>query len=167
MIKNYSLQQLPEIAKEVLQFAKYKVVLFYGEMGVGKTTLIKEIVKQLGVTDNQAEGGLGSLMQLAKGSLSSGEFSQLSDSVPNMSTLLAAAPLLTSGDGGGMTDMLAGAGGLASSLGGIATLTEQFKALGLSSDMISQFATMAISYFSSDGSGAGALLQKGLGSILG
>lgn len=51
MIKNYSLQQLPEIAKEVLQFAKYKVVLFYGEMGVGKTTLIKEIVKQLGVLD--------------------------------------------------------------------------------------------------------------------
>lgn len=51
MIKNYSLHQLPEIAKEVLQFAKYKVVLFYGEMGVGKTTLIKEIVKQLGVLD--------------------------------------------------------------------------------------------------------------------
>ncbi|WP_456377188.1 tRNA (adenosine(37)-N6)-threonylcarbamoyltransferase complex ATPase subunit type 1 TsaE [Lutibacter sp.] len=51
MIKNYSLQQLPKIAKEVLQFSKHKVVLFYGEMGVGKTTLIKEIVKQLGVLD--------------------------------------------------------------------------------------------------------------------
>lgn len=52
MIKNYTLQQLPEIAKEVLKLAKNKVVLFYGEMGVGKTTLIKEIVKQLGVLDN-------------------------------------------------------------------------------------------------------------------
>lgn len=51
MIKNYSLQQLPEIAKEVLQFSKHKVLLFYGEMGVGKTTLIKEVVKQLGVLD--------------------------------------------------------------------------------------------------------------------
>ena len=51
MIKNYSLQHLPEIAKEVLQFAEHKVLLFYGEMGVGKTTLIKEIVKQLGVLD--------------------------------------------------------------------------------------------------------------------
>ena len=49
MIKNYSLHQLPEIAKEVLQNSKHKVLLFYGEMGVGKTTLIKEIVKQLGV----------------------------------------------------------------------------------------------------------------------
>jgi len=51
MIKNYSLQQLPQIAKELLQFSKYKIVLFYGDMGVGKTTLIKEIVKQLGVSD--------------------------------------------------------------------------------------------------------------------
>jgi len=52
MIKNYSLDQLPEIAKDVLQFSKHKIVLFYGEMGVGKTTLIKELVKQLGVSDN-------------------------------------------------------------------------------------------------------------------
>ncbi|NOR29022.1 MAG: tRNA (adenosine(37)-N6)-threonylcarbamoyltransferase complex ATPase subunit type 1 TsaE [Lutibacter sp.] len=51
MIKNYSLHQLPEIAKEVLQFAEHKVLLFYGEMGVGKTTLIKELVKQLEVLD--------------------------------------------------------------------------------------------------------------------
>ena len=52
MIKNYSLGELPEIAKDVLQFSKHKILLFYGEMGVGKTTLIKELVKQLGVTDN-------------------------------------------------------------------------------------------------------------------
>jgi len=52
MIKNYSLNQLSKIAKEVLLFAEHKILLFYGEMGVGKTTLIKEIVKQLGVSDN-------------------------------------------------------------------------------------------------------------------
>ena len=51
MIKNYSLKQLPEIANEIIQFAKHKVILFYGEMGVGKTTLIKELAKQLGVSD--------------------------------------------------------------------------------------------------------------------
>jgi len=51
MIKNYTLQQLPEIAMEVLKCAKHKVLLFYGEMGVGKTTLIKELVKQLEVLD--------------------------------------------------------------------------------------------------------------------
>ena len=52
MIKNYSLGELPEIAKDVLQFSKHKILLFYGEMGVGKTTLIKELVKQFGVVDN-------------------------------------------------------------------------------------------------------------------
>ncbi len=51
MIKNYTLEELPTIAKEVIKTAKNKVLLFYGEMGVGKTTLIKEIVKQLGSSD--------------------------------------------------------------------------------------------------------------------
>ncbi|MHB1146470.1 MAG: tRNA (adenosine(37)-N6)-threonylcarbamoyltransferase complex ATPase subunit type 1 TsaE [Lutibacter sp.] len=51
MIKNYCLEELPAIAKEVIKSAKNKVLLFYGEMGVGKTTLIKEIVKQLGSFD--------------------------------------------------------------------------------------------------------------------
>lgn len=51
MIKNYSLNEIPEIAKEIIQSAKHKVLLFYGEMGAGKTTLIKEIVKQLGSLD--------------------------------------------------------------------------------------------------------------------
>ena len=52
MIKSYTLEELPAIAKEVIKSAKNKVLLFYGEMGVGKTTLIKEIVKQLGSQDN-------------------------------------------------------------------------------------------------------------------
>ena len=51
MIKNYTLEELPAIAKEIIKSAKNKVLLFYGEMGVGKTTLIKEIVKQLGSLD--------------------------------------------------------------------------------------------------------------------
>ena len=29
-----------------------KIIAFYGEMGAGKTTLIKEICKQIGVSDN-------------------------------------------------------------------------------------------------------------------
>ncbi|WP_298368997.1 tRNA (adenosine(37)-N6)-threonylcarbamoyltransferase complex ATPase subunit type 1 TsaE [uncultured Lutibacter sp.] len=52
MKKNYTLGQLPQIASDVIEAAQQKVLLFYGEMGVGKTTLIKEIVRQLGVLDN-------------------------------------------------------------------------------------------------------------------
>lgn len=52
MNKNYNLNQVTNISKELLQLVKSKILLFYGEMGSGKTTLIKEIVKQLGVVDN-------------------------------------------------------------------------------------------------------------------
>lgn len=52
MKRNYTLEQLEEVALEVIAKAEHKIVLFYGEMGVGKTTLIKEIFKQLQVMDN-------------------------------------------------------------------------------------------------------------------
>ncbi|RCS26965.1 tRNA (adenosine(37)-N6)-threonylcarbamoyltransferase complex ATPase subunit type 1 TsaE [Polaribacter sp. WD7] len=52
MNKTYSLEDLDLISKEVITSTKNKTLLFYGEMGVGKTTLIKEICKQLGVLDN-------------------------------------------------------------------------------------------------------------------
>lgn len=51
MNKKYNLNQVSNIAKEVISLAKYKILLFYGDMGSGKTTLIKEIVKQLDVDD--------------------------------------------------------------------------------------------------------------------
>ncbi|MFT6700113.1 MAG: tRNA threonylcarbamoyladenosine biosynthesis protein TsaE [Porticoccaceae bacterium] len=52
MDKNYSLQDLSLIASEIISSAKSKTLLFYGEMGVGKTTLIKEICKELKVQDS-------------------------------------------------------------------------------------------------------------------
>ena len=47
----FNVNDLPHIAKEILLKVPNKTLLFYGSMGVGKTTLIKEISKQLGVTD--------------------------------------------------------------------------------------------------------------------
>jgi tRNA threonylcarbamoyladenosine biosynthesis protein TsaE len=52
MNKNYSLENLHSIASEIMMAAENKTLLFYGQMGVGKTTLIKEICKKLGVLDN-------------------------------------------------------------------------------------------------------------------
>ena len=52
MNKNYSLDNLSEIASEIIASAENKTFLFFGEMGVGKTTLIKEICKTLGVKDS-------------------------------------------------------------------------------------------------------------------
>ncbi|MGE0567127.1 MAG: tRNA (adenosine(37)-N6)-threonylcarbamoyltransferase complex ATPase subunit type 1 TsaE [Bacteroidia bacterium] len=44
-----NLQQLPDVSKKILEkFPSYRIFTFYAEMGCGKTTLIKAIVKQLG-----------------------------------------------------------------------------------------------------------------------
>ncbi len=51
MNKNYSLDELSYISKEIIASVTSKTLLFYGSMGVGKTTLIKEICKQLGILD--------------------------------------------------------------------------------------------------------------------
>ncbi|WP_196888625.1 tRNA (adenosine(37)-N6)-threonylcarbamoyltransferase complex ATPase subunit type 1 TsaE [Aureivirga sp. CE67] len=48
---DYTLENLPEVADFVLKNTSNKVLLFYGEMGAGKTTLIKELAKKIGVND--------------------------------------------------------------------------------------------------------------------
>ena len=51
MTHTYEEKDLPLIARKLLTDIKSKVWLFYGPMGSGKTTLIKEIAKELGVND--------------------------------------------------------------------------------------------------------------------
>lgn len=47
------IDQLPEVAAQLLEvFAEERFFAFFGKMGVGKTTLIKEMCHQLGVADN-------------------------------------------------------------------------------------------------------------------
>ena len=47
----FNLKDLPSVVKRLLIEVPNKMLLFYGDMGVGKTTLIKEIAKQLGVKE--------------------------------------------------------------------------------------------------------------------
>ena len=46
----FTLDELELIAQKVIDQHPSKVILFHGEMGVGKTTLIKQLCKTLGVT---------------------------------------------------------------------------------------------------------------------
>jgi len=46
----FSIDQLEEVAQKIIANKPKKVILFHGEMGVGKTTLIKQLCKTLGVS---------------------------------------------------------------------------------------------------------------------
>jgi tRNA threonylcarbamoyladenosine biosynthesis protein TsaE len=45
----FSIEDLESVAQQIISQNPNKVILFHGEMGVGKTTLIKQICKTLGV----------------------------------------------------------------------------------------------------------------------
>ena len=47
----FSQDEIEEVAKKILSENPKKVILFYGAMGVGKTTLIKSLAKNLGVKE--------------------------------------------------------------------------------------------------------------------
>ncbi len=47
----HSIEELNSVAKEIISNFQHKIILFEGEMGTGKTTLIKEIILQMGSKD--------------------------------------------------------------------------------------------------------------------
>ncbi len=47
----FSLDELKIVAKKIIFEKPHQVILFHGLMGVGKTTLIKALAKELGVKD--------------------------------------------------------------------------------------------------------------------
>lgn len=52
LFKNYQIANIPAVSTQIIELAKdFKIWTFDGEMGAGKTTLIKSICKNLGVID--------------------------------------------------------------------------------------------------------------------
>jgi hypothetical protein len=122
-------------------------------------------LSQLNVTPQQAVGGTGAMLGLAKNQLSSTDYSELAKNVPGIDAL----------SGGGELGALAGllgssgkAAGLDNALGNVKDtndLNNAFSALGMDSGMIGQFAPLILQYLGQQGVG-GSLLQN-LGGIWG
>ncbi|WP_282070370.1 tRNA (adenosine(37)-N6)-threonylcarbamoyltransferase complex ATPase subunit type 1 TsaE [Olleya namhaensis] len=51
VVIHYTLNDVEAVAKTLLETVDSKIILFEGEMGVGKTTLIKTLIKLLGSND--------------------------------------------------------------------------------------------------------------------
>lgn len=114
--------------------------------------LVKLVVSQLGVNENQAIGGLGSIMKLAQEHLGS-DFSHVEKYLPEVQKLISAAPGESGTDLAGMMGSALTAFGMGDSkLAGLASLASQFKSLNLDADMIAKFAPIVTGYLQSQGS---------------
>jgi len=122
-------------------------------------------LSQLNVTPQQAVGGAGAMLGLAKNQLSSADYSELAKNVPGIDIL----------SGGGELGALAGllgssgkAAGLDNALGNVKDTNDMnnaFSALGMDSGMVGMFAPVILQYLGQQGV-AGSLLQS-LGGIWG
>jgi hypothetical protein len=120
---------------------------------------------ELNITPQQAVGGAGAMLGLAKNQLSSTDYSELAKSVPGIDIL----------SGGGELGALAGllgstgkAAGLNNALGNVKDtndLNNAFSALGMDTGMIGLFTPVILQYLGQQGVG-GSLLSS-LGSIWG
>jgi Protein of unknown function VcgC/VcgE (DUF2780) len=100
--------------------------------------LVKSVSDKLSVKPEQAAGGIGSVFNFAKGKLSADDFEKVSKVIPQMDTLLAAAPAIDAG-----TSALAK---VSPEAAGIASLGSSFQKLGLSPDMVGKFVPEILNY---------------------
>ncbi|AZC25616.1 MULTISPECIES: DUF2780 domain-containing protein [Pseudomonas] len=131
--------------------------------------LLGALGSQLNVTPQQAIGGTGAMLGLAKNQLSGSDYSQLSKSVPGLDKLSGSNALGSLGALSGVLGQSSGQNsGLDSALGNVkntSDLNNAFGALGMDSGMVGQFAPVILQYLGQQGVG-GSLLQS-LSSIWG
>lgn len=113
--------------------------------------LVQQLMSSLNVEEGQAKGGAGLIFQLAKSKLGDEQFSQISQHVPGLENLLAAAPEDTGVAGalGGVVSALGG--GKVEALGNAAVLAGGFSKLGLDESMVAKFIPIVLSFLQSQG----------------
>lgn len=123
--------------------------------------LIGILTGQLGISPQQAMGGVGSIFSVAQQRMSPGDFSQLSNSVPGMDRYLSAVPQQVASSNS--SSLLGLIGGQNNTLGNLASVAGSFQALGMNTTMIGQFVPVMLQYVQGQG-GAGTmnLLQRAL-----
>jgi hypothetical protein len=104
--------------------------------------LIKNITTTLGVTPTQAVGGTAVLLKDAKDSMKPADYTALTKQMPQLGTIISAAPTAISGSG---------------------TVASQFGALGMDPSMIGKFTPLLLQYIQTGSTpGMAQLVQAAL-----
>ncbi|MFK3798284.1 MULTISPECIES: DUF2780 domain-containing protein [unclassified Pseudomonas] len=122
--------------------------------------LLNTLGSQLNVTPQQAVGGTGALLGLAKNKLSSNDFSQLSQSVPGLDQLSGTSALGSLGGLGGMLGNSGSQSAVNNALGNVQSMgdvNKAFSALGMDSGMVGQFVPVILQYLGQQGANDSAL----------
>jgi len=124
--------------------------------------LLSALTSQLNITPEQAVGGTGAMLGLAKNKLSGNDYSQLGNSVPGLDQLSGNNALGSLGALSGMLGQTGGSktSGLDGLLGNVKNtndLNTAFSALGMDSGMVGQFAPVILQYLGGQGASSSVL----------
>ena len=143
------------------------LVFAFGGANEGKaqtSDLVGMLTFQLGVSQQQASGGAGSLLNFAKDQMSAGDFDVVSSELPDVDSLIGAAPDTGSSALGALGALSSGnslLGGSSGGLGDMAGVASTFSDLGLSPDMVTQFVPVILEYAQTSGSEQAMQLLQG------
>lgn len=121
--------------------------------------LIGEIVSKVGVNQEQAEGGLGAILNFAKDQLDRDTFSKIASNIGGTDDLIGKFANLASGSNaggiGGLLSSATSALGIKTDIGGLASMVGTLSNLNIDLDTLKKFAPVV----------SGFLKNKGLGDI--
>jgi hypothetical protein len=127
--------------------------------------LLNTLGSQLNITPEQAIGGTGVMLGLAKNQMKSADYKSLAKQVPGLDMLAGSNAL---GGLNGLGGLLGNAGGkqsaLTDALNNVKTksdLNSAFSALGMDSGMVGQFAPVILQYLGQQGVAGSALSRLG------
>ncbi|MDF1638840.1 DUF2780 domain-containing protein [Alcanivorax jadensis] len=101
--------------------------------------LVDSLSTDLDVSGQQAAGGAGALLAMAQSNLSGDQFSGVLNKVPGLESLLGG------GEGGGVASSMLG------NISSMQGVTKAFGALGMSPEMVSQFAPKILGFLGDKG----------------
>jgi len=123
------------------------------------------LMQRVGVTQAQAQGGAGALLQIAKSKMQAEAFSSLEQTVPGIPGILAAVPAIQQPSAlGALAGSLSSMAGLSGgTVGSLVSAASAFQQLGMTPAMVQQFIPVVVDYVKTSG---GAALSQALTTAL-